>query len=125
VLIWHRPDSYRLSAFGCNLLTLTLRNRYFHRPIDAVNAVVVHHLTLAAEQGMRAAVTEAGSFPSQFLQPFPERCVISTPPLVAHCRAGSSDEPARILFGDGKVHFQMRHRLAPCGWRHHFFLTTP
>jgi hypothetical protein len=87
-----------LPSTGRHPFAFALRNGESCCSIHAVDALVIHDLALPSQQGMQAAIAEAGSFSGQFSQPLDEYSIIFAPWLVADRGARGTHEPTGAAF---------------------------
>ncbi len=87
--------------------------------VDAEQALVIHLMTLTAQEDMQSPIAEPAAHTRQLLQPLAQHRIVLSDGLVAHGHATTADHPARPPLAHPVACHQMCDRLPLSGGRHH------
>ena len=116
----HR-DQHRCSCAYRSLPATALAHGQLLLPIEPEELLVVHKVSLAPEQHMKASIAKAAAFMRQRLHALAKALIVAAAGFVADCHAAKADGFTRPPFAHPMLVHQMRNSSPLCCGRHHFF----
>lgn len=118
VLGCHR-DQHRCSGAYRSLAATALAHRQLLLPIEPEELLVVHKVSLAPEQHMKASISEAAAFMCQRLHSLAKAMIVVASGFVTDRHAAKADGLTRPPFAHPMLVHQMRDSSSLCCGSHH------